>query len=312
MGSSGGGYSNYGSGGLGAQERASAKNAQSSQIEMEINQFLDSLLKEINARDADAIRTHIAEIEKALGKEIDGLDTLLYGGSLSKSTFVEGMSVVDALVFFDKESYQNTSPRDLQDKMFSLLKTRYPNTEIKKGTLAVTVKFKDYEVQLLPALRDQGKIRIANRENNSWSGSINSKAFSERLTKTNQLNGNKVVPVVKLAKAMLAKVPERYRPSGYHVEALAVDAFASYSGRYTLFDMTKHMLNHCVKRVLSPMHDVTGQSDAIDSYWGQARSIDRQIAARHIRDLAGRFSASKAVSVTKELFSEVRECVTSL
>ena len=62
MGSSSGGYSNYGS--VGAQERASARNAQSAQVEMEINEFLESLLKDINNRDVEAIRTHIAEIER--------------------------------------------------------------------------------------------------------------------------------------------------------------------------------------------------------------------------------------------------------
>lgn len=303
MGSSSGGYSNYGS--VGAQERASARNAQSAQVEMEINEFLESLLKDINNRDVEAIRTHIAEIERVLGREIDGLDTLLFGGSLSKSTFIEGMSDVDALVFFDRETYKDATPGELQDKMYSLLKARFPNTEIKKGALAVTAKFRDYEIQLLPALREQGKIHIANRGNDRWSGAIDSKAFSEKLTKTNQNNGNKVVPVVKLAKALFAKIPERYRPSGYHVEALAVDAFASYNGRLTLFDMTKHMLNHCVKRVLTPMRDVTGQSDSIDSYWGQSKSLDRQVASRHMKDIAGRFSATKAVAVTKELFSEV-------
>jgi len=303
MGSSSGEYANYGS--ISRQECASAKSAQSTQVEMEINKFLDSLLKNINNRDVEAIRAHISEIEKVLGREIDGLDTLLFGGSLSKSTFVEGMSDVDALVFFDREVCRNAGPGELQDKMYSLLSSRFPKTEIKKGKLAVTVKFKDYEIQLLPALRDQGKIRIANRSNDHWSGAIDPKAFAEKLTKTNQRNANKVVPVVKLAKVLFAKIPERYRPSGYHIEALAVDAFVRYNGRHTLFDMTKHMLNHCVKRVLFPMRDVTGQSDSIDAYWGQSKSLDRQVASRHMKDIAGRFSVVKAVAVTKELFSEV-------
>jgi len=201
------------------------------------------LLTEINSRDVEAIRTHISEIEKVLGREIDGLDTLLFGGSLSKSTFVEGMSDVDALVFFDKSKYGNISPNELQDKMLSLMEQRFPHTEIKKGALAVTVKFHDYEIQLLPALREHGKLYIANRESNGWSRAIDSKAFSEKLTTTNQSNGKKVVPVIKLAKALFSNLPDRYRPSGYHVEALAVDAFANYSGRYTLYDMTKHLLN---------------------------------------------------------------------
>ena len=54
--------------------------------------------------------------------------------------------------------------------------------------------------------------------------------------------------------------------------------------------------------VLSPMNDVTGQSGVIDSYLGDRNSFDRQHLSHYIKDIAGRFSGSDAVSVTKELF----------
>lgn len=56
------------------------------------------------------------------------------------------------------------------------------------------------------------------------------------------------------------------------------------------------------KRVLSPMNDVTGQSGVIDSYLGDRNSFDRQRLSHYIKDIAGRFSGSDAVSLTKELF----------
>ena len=130
-------------------------------------------------------------------------------------------------------------------------------------------------------MRENGRIRIANRENKGWSPPINVSAFTRRLTKINQINGKKVVPVIKLAKNLFSRLPQQYQLSGYHVEALAVDAFATYNGRYTLYDMTKHLLDYSTKRVLTPMNDVS----------------------HYIRDIAGRFSGSDATSVTKELFS---------
>lgn len=184
-----------------------------------------------------------------------------------------------------------------------MLQTRFPHTEISKGELAVTVKFSDYEIQLLPALRENGRIRIANRENKGWSPPINVSAFTRKLTKINQINGKKVVPVIKLAKNLFSRLPQQYQLSGYHVEALAVDAFATYNGRYTLYDMTKHLLDYSTKRVLTPMNDVTGQSGVIDSYLGATNSLHRQHLSHYIRDIAGRFSGSDATSVTKELFS---------
>ena len=164
MGGSGGGFSGYGTISAKAQMLASETGTQSSQREIEINEFLEALLKDFNSRDVNAIQTHLQEIEKVLGREIDGLDAILFGGSISKKTFIEGTSDVDALVFLDSTKYKKASPKELQEDFCKLLQNRFPHTEISKGKLAVTVKFSDYEIQLLPALRENGKIRIANRE----------------------------------------------------------------------------------------------------------------------------------------------------
>jgi len=302
MGGSGGG-SGYESVNLKAQLLSSKQGVQSSQRESEINEFLEALLKDFNSRDVDAIKTHLEEIEKVLDREIEGLEKILFGGSISKSTFVEGASDVDAFVFLDSKIYKNVSPKELQDSFYRMLQQRFPRTEISKGALAVSVKFKDYEVQLLPAIRENGKVLIANIKNAGWSAPINMTAFTDRLTKTNKMNSNKVVPVIKIAKDLLSRLPKQYQISGHHVEALAVDAFSTYNGRYTLYDMTKHMLDYSTKRVLSPMNDVTGQSGIIDDSLGSTNSIDRQYLSSHIKDIAGRFSGSDAVSVAKELFS---------
>lgn len=281
---------------------SSIKGTQASQREIEINEFLDALLKEFNSRDVDAIRIHLSEIEKVLGREIEGLDKILFGGSISKNTFIEGTSDVDALVLLNSDLYKNQTPNELQNSFYSMLQKRFPNTEIVKGALAVTVKFSDYEIQLLPAMRENGKVRIANRDNSGWSKLIDSTAFTKRLTKTNKMNNNKVVPVIKLTKNLFSGLPQKYQLSGYHVEVLAVDAFSTYNGRYTLYDMTKHMLDFSTKRVLYPMYDVTGQSGIIDDYLGLKNSISRQQLSHHIKGIANRFSGSDAVSVTKELF----------
>jgi len=303
MGGSGGGFSGYGSISAKAQMLASKQGTQASQRELEINEFLEALLKDFNNRNVNAIKTHLNEIEKVLGREIDGLDAILFGGSISKKTFIEGTSDVDALVFLDSTKYKALSPKELQKTFYELLQKRFPRTEISKGELAVTIKFSDYEIQLLPAIRENGKIKIADRENQGWSAPINISAFTSKLTKANKSNGNKVVPVIKLAKDIFNKLPKKYQLSGYHVEALAVDAFTAYNGRYTLYDMTKHLLDYSVKRVLLPMHDVTGQSGIIDNYLGASNSIERQRLSHYIKDIAGRFSGSDATSVTKELFS---------
>jgi len=298
-----GGRSEYKSVNLKAQLLSSEQGTQSSQRESEINEFLEALLKDYNNRDVEAIKTHLEEIEKVLGREIEGIEKILFGGSITKNTFVEGASDVDALVFLDSSLYKNVNPNDLQNLFYQMLQQRFPRTEISKGELAVSVKFRDYEVQLLPAILENGKVRIANIEKSGWSTPINMAAFTDRLTRTNKMNNNKVVPVIKIAKDLFSRLPNEYQISGHHVEAIAVDAFSTYNGRYTLYEMTKHMLDYSTKRILSPINDVTGQSGVIDEYLGFANSLNRQYLSSHIKDIAGRFSGTDAVSVTKDLFS---------
>lgn len=298
--SGGGGFGGYRSIGTSSQLSSSTSGAQASQHEIEMNEFLEDLLKDYNKRDVDAIRTHLNEIEKVLGREIEGLDRILFGGSISKNTFIEGTSDVDALVILDRAKYKDATPKELQNAFAKMLQQRFPRTEIKCGSLAVTIKFKDYEIQLLPALRNNGKLQIASNDGACWSTSINSAKFTEKLTATNKINSNKVVPVIKLAKSLLSNLPSKYQLSGYHVEALAVDAFSTYNGRCTLYDMTMHFLNYSTKRVLTPMSDVTGQSGIIDDNLGIARSITRQKLSGHIKDIAGRFLG--ATSDAKKLF----------
>lgn len=298
--SGGGGFGGYRSIGTSSQLSSSTSGAQASQHEIEMNEFLEDLLKDYNKRDVDAIRTHLNEIEKVLGREVEGIDQILFGGSISKNTFIEGVSDVDALVILDRAKYKDTPPKELQNAFAKMLQQRFPKTEIKRGSLAVTIKFEDYEIQLLPALRNNGKLQIASNDGACWSTSINSAKFTEKLTAINKMNSNKVVPVIKLAKSLLSNLPSKYQLSGYHVEALAVDAFSTYNGRCTLYDMTMHFLNYSTKRVLTPMSDITGQSGIVDDDLGVAHSITRQNLSGHIRDIAGRFLG--ATSDAKKLF----------
>lgn len=181
-----GGFGGYRSIGMGAQLSSSTSGAQASQREIEMNKFLEDLLKEYNSRDVEAIRTHLNEIEKVLGREIEGLDRILFGGSISKHTFIEGTSDVDALVILDNAIHKDATPKELQTAFAQMLRQRFPNTEIKCGTLSVTVKFSNYEIQLLPAMKNNGKLQIASSDGSHWSSLINSAKFTERLTATNR------------------------------------------------------------------------------------------------------------------------------
>lgn len=286
------------------QITSSSNSAQGSENRIVINDFLKDLLKELNERDVDAIQKHLDMIKKVLKNEIEDFDKILFAGSVSKNTFINGTSDIDALVFLNSDKYKGASPKELKENLYELLKARFPSTEIRKGDLAVTLKFKDYEIQLLPALRENKRIRIANRDGTHWSNLINIDKFREKLTLVNRMNGNLVVPAIKIAKYLLNKLPSEYQLSGYHIEAIATEAFTNYNGSYTYFDATKHLLNYMETRVHRQIVDVTGQSGIIDEYLGPDRSITRQKCSLQIKEIRGSFESATNIGLLQKLFTE--------
>jgi len=258
--------------------REAEAQTQDQQFETEVAGLIGSLLSQYNARDAEAISAHLDTIEKALGKDIDGTVYILYGGSVAKHTYVDGLSDIDALVLLDKSELKGKSPQEVREYFVSRLKERLPKTPVEPGTLAVTVKFQAVEIQLLPAIRYKSGFRIADATGKQWSF-IKPSKFADLLTKVNQEMGAKVVPTIKLAKSITSALPENRRLTGYHTEAVAMQVFRQYDGRKTPKAMLTHFFREAPKHVLEPITDRTGQSTHVDDYLGPANSPKRQIVA---------------------------------
>lgn len=256
----------------------SKKSTESSAYAAEVSCEIADLLSNINNRDSEAISTHLAEIKKALEREIDGTVDLLFGGSVSKHTYVDGLSDIDSLVVLNNSDLTNKSPREVLEYFASRLGERFRQTEISIGTLAVTLKFNNAEVQLLPAIKNDNKIHIPNASGNNWS-KINPQSFSEKLSSVNKDTGMKVVPLIKLAKAAISNLPEKHQISGYHTEALAVKIFRSYDGEKTTKNMLNHFFTKASEHVKSPIVDSTGQSVKVDKYLGVKNSLERRIVS---------------------------------
>ena len=88
--------------------------------------------------------------------------------------------------------------------MRDTIRRQLPNNRVQVGWLAVTVKYPDEtEIQLLPAIRTKtGGVRIAQHGTNRWSKVVHPEKFAERLAEVNAKKDGRVVPIIKLAKAM--------------------------------------------------------------------------------------------------------------
>ena len=262
--------------------------------ESEANRALDEALRDYNDRDVEGVGRHLEAVKKALGTYGEGAIELRYGGSVRKHTYVNGMSDVDVLAIVNETELANRSPQAVLREFAARLRRRFPDTEVTPGKLAVTVRYADgTELQVLPALRTATGLRIARSVGEGWSNVVRPDAFARKLTSVNQARSGRVVPTIKLFKAMLdATGPPGMKLSGYHAESLAIEAFENYSGSLSHKDMVHHLCRSAAGAVLGPIRDRTGQSLHVDDYLGAPGSKARREVAAHLGRLCKRIEAA--------------------
>jgi hypothetical protein len=177
--------------------------------------------------------------------------------------------------------------------------------DIHVGRLAVTVTYADgMEIQLLPAVEQGDYTAISSPTGNDWTR-IDPKEFSSRLTSLNEQQGRAVVPAIKIAKAILtANLPEDRRPTGYHVEALAIAAFSEYDGPRTPRAMVQRFFDSATSDVLRPVPDVTGQSRFVDGDLGEENSASRRAVSRSLLEITRRMQRTTSVADWRSLLGE--------
>lgn len=268
----------------------------------EVNDYLGDLLRDFNDRDAEAINDRLSDLLDSLGDDVADVDRLLFGGSVSRHTYVDGLSDVDALLVLRDVAAE--SPADLVQALASRLRENRPDgvVDVAAGDLAVTLTYAEgSQVQVLPAQEANGRLRIASEDGREWR-EIRPRKFAEKLTQVNQANVGQVVPTVKLAKAALQQLSEEHRLSGYHVEAIAVDAFTNYNGPRTRQAMLRHLLDHTATAVLRPTGDITGQSVNIDGHLGSANSTLRHTISSDIKRIVRTMDNATTVGDYRDLF----------
>ncbi len=256
-----------------------------SEYEVELNNYFQDILKDVNDRDVEGIRKHLETIITALKTEMD-IISLLYGGSIQKHTYINGFSDVDVLAILDDAAYHDMTPDEVLVTFSERLKQRLSNTTISTGNLAVTIEFSDgHKIQVLPSIRTRDGIRIAHPSGDRWSSVIRPDRFAKKLTEVNQSKNGRVIPVIKIFKAINTQLPKEAQLSGYHIESMAIQAFQNYQGKLNYKEMLTHLTKYSSNAVQFPISDRTGQSLHVCDYLGNFGSIERDKASRELKRL---------------------------
>jgi hypothetical protein len=276
-------------------------------FEAQLATILSDLLGTYNGRDVALVRERLDNVEESLQDALEGKFDQLFGGSVAKHTFVDGMSDVDSLVIIDDSDLADHSPSQVLEKMRRILAQKLgEDTKVSVGRMAVTVHYSDgMEIQLLPARRkEDGGLEVPSSRTSGWSH-INPQGFQRALSECNERCGRKLVPTIKLAKAINGMLPESQQLSGYHMESLAIRIFRDYDGQKTTAAMLPVFFGKAKEFVMEPIRDSSGQSVHVDAYLGDAQSNERNVASHVLGRLEKRMrnaSASGSTAQWRALF----------
>ena len=270
------------------------------------NEYCETLLARYNCRNTSTVTRRLESLCTFLRQEGDVVQTM-FGGSVRRRTYVTGLSDVDVLLIVNESSLVNQPPADAIAHVRDAIHRWLPQNSVTAGNLAVTVNYSDgTEIQILPAIRTRSGVRIAEPGSNGWSNVVQAERFVEKLREVNQARGGRVIPTIKLAKAIAdCHITRQDRKiSGYHMEALAIDAFRNYGGPQDPKSMLIHLLAHAMEALMSPITDSTGQSRFVDEYLGAAGSRGRQGASTHFGQMRGKVRSCNTRSEFNDLFCE--------
>jgi len=280
-----------------ALARVVRKDAEKSvgQFEVELATYLSSLLAVYNARDTALVTRRLDQAKQAIEDELETSFDQLFGGSVAKHTYVDGLSDIDALLVVNDLKFQGARPTNILEEITKILRERLPpGATVDHGRMAVSVSYEDGMIIFLNAAAPTEKgLKVPSAKQGGWSD-IDPDGFRNALTKVNDDCGGKLVPTIKLAKAVIANMPERYQLTGYHVESIAIAAFRDYKGPKTTETMLPLFFERAKDLVLAPIRDSTKQSVHVDGYLGPEDDEARRNVSHLLGNIAKRMRNASA------------------
>ncbi len=269
------------------------------------NEYCEVLLAQYARRNTRTVTQRLESLCGFLRQKGNVVQTM-FGGSVKKGTYVTGLSDVDVLLIVNESSLVNRPPAEVIEYVRDTIQNRLQQNTVSAGNLAVTVSYSDgTEIQILPAIRTgSGGVRIANPGSSQWSNVVRPDDFARKLAEVNTARDGRVVPIVKLAKALADCFITRSsrKISGYHMESLAIDAFNNYQGPLDPKAMLVHFLGHSIKAVIHPIIDSTGQSRYVDEYLCTTDSALRKRASTYFGQMRSRVNRCRTRAEFSALF----------
>ncbi|HXS76641.1 MAG TPA: CBASS oligonucleotide cyclase [Terracidiphilus sp.] len=188
---------------------------------------------EITGLQAATVSTRQANIRQVVEAGLTVEETFLTG-SYSRSTMIAPLKdadvdifvVLDTKYFYNYDQGQNGGQAGLLDRVKGVLKRTYTRTpDISRNGLAVTIRFDDFMVDVVPGFRrNGGGFLIPNSITKTWV-STDPKKHVELVSSSNTVHHGDLVPLIKMIKAWNRNINRHFR--SFHLEVLALEIFSN-------------------------------------------------------------------------------------
>lgn len=181
---------------------------------------------EITGLQASVVSTRQQNVREVIESKLQVLDSFLTG-SYARETLISPLTEADVDVFvvlesklFHAYSGQNGGQAGLLDLVKSTLRTTYTRTpDIARNGQAITIRFSDFVVDVVPGFNRQGGgYLIPNSITQSWI-STDPKKHVAISTAANTAHNGDLIPLIKMMKAWNKNIDWYFR--SFHLEVLA-------------------------------------------------------------------------------------------
>ena len=237
---------------------------------------------EITSLQAETVSTRQASVRKVVEAGMTVLDSFLTG-SYSRSTMIAPLKEadVDILVVLNSKYFHQYdanaagSQAGLLDAMRRVLLKTYTRTpDISRNGQAVTIRFDDFLVDVVPAfMRPGGGYLIPNSISRSWVAT-DPKKHVEIMSAANKVHDGQLVPLVKMIKAWNKAHGKYFR--SFHLEVLAMQILTGV----TISDFPsalRFFFDKARTAVTQKNLDPSGYGGDVGSYINTRESIDEAV-----------------------------------
>lgn len=210
---------------------------------------------EITDLQSETVSTRQKNVREVLERDLEVVESFL-SGSYIRSTMISPLKEadIDIIVVLNPKYYnnytdnQNNGQAGLLDLVKRTLKKTYTSTpDISRDGQAVTIRFTDFIVDVVPAFNRQGGgYIIANSISKKWI-STDPKKHVELISSANKIHNGNLVPLIKMIKSWNRQNDKHF--NSFHLEVLSLSIFTNVtitdfpSGLRYFFEKGKDLIN---------------------------------------------------------------------